>query len=63
MYFFQHPEDQGWAGGSVGVEALGEAGAGDAAAPGSAGAGFGGAGGAGMLRLCFCASGITSGPF
>jgi hypothetical protein len=72
MYFFQHPEDQGWAGGSVGVEVLGEAGAGDVAAPGPAGAGtfvpsalpgFGEAGGAGMLRLCFCASGITSGPF
>jgi hypothetical protein len=72
MYFFQHPEDQGCAGGSVGVEAPGEVGAGVVAAPGAAGAatfvpsalpGFGAAGGAGMLRLCFCASGITSGPF
>jgi len=72
MYFFQHPEDQGCAGGSVGAAALGEAGAGVVAAPGPAGAGtfvpspllgFGEAGGAGIVRLCFCASGITSGPF
>jgi hypothetical protein len=61
MYFFQHPEDQGCAGGSVGAEVLGEAGAGTFVP--SALPGFGEAGGAGMLRLCFCASGITSGPF
>jgi hypothetical protein len=73
MYYFHRPEDQGCAGGSVGAEVLGEAGgAGVVAAPGAAGAGtfvpfpllgFGEAGGAGMVRLCFCASGITSGPF
>ncbi|HMD27044.1 MAG TPA: hypothetical protein VKH13_00630 [Steroidobacteraceae bacterium] len=61
MYFFQHPEDQGWAGGSVGAGALGEAGAGTFVP--SPLLGFAEAGGAGMLRLCFCASGITSGPF
>jgi len=56
------PEDQGCAGGSVGAEVLGVAGGAGTPAPASL-AGLGAAGGAGMLRLCFCASGITSGPF
>ncbi|HXC19857.1 MAG TPA: hypothetical protein VNV13_00155 [Steroidobacteraceae bacterium] len=69
--FFNILKDQGCAGGSVAAGVLGEAGAGVFGAPGPAGAGtfvpsllldFG-AGGAGMVRLCFCASGITSGPF
>ncbi|MGO9933031.1 MAG: hypothetical protein ACLPV8_14640 [Steroidobacteraceae bacterium] len=64
MYFAASPlEDQGCEFESVGLAAV-PAAADAASLAASPPAGLAGvAGGAGALRLCFCASGITSGPF